>query len=560
MKLIAPGWSRRETVKLRRLSLLLVLVIAVVSSGGCEEALAPQITQFVLDPACEVMTVHADGVYLDVQYFARASGGDRFDDPTGTNAALEFTWDFGDGQKVKNKVGGFHRYTQAGSYTVRLTVKDKDGDEASIEGDVFVGDLGSDLDVLSIGTSSGYSIAKIGDRFRGRVASIDVSDVANPVITGTASLVRFGNPDQAITATDLAKVGNYLYVGTLTKGLRLIDLSQFTQVLTVIPIQNPEGEADAVNGVTVEGSTAYLALSGGLMRRLDVTDPANPSFVPADSLIVQKDPELGSGQDVMTQGSYAYIANIEGLKTINLADLSDSLVVGFGSSPGPAVGVAVAGNSAYLADRGVGLGVYDISTPRLPVRTGWFGTDGEVLNIVAAGGRGYLCDATGGFYVLDLGAGNPIQLGYANTPGAANDVLIDGDYAYVANSGGLQIIDVSDATQPTIVGGILTLGDAVGVAIDGTTLYVAYNGRLDGWNTPMVGTLTTPCPSSTLVQEFEWVWTFGDGSPELTHVAEPIHLYAPTATITDYLVKLRVTERQTQISRFDSLIVSIPNY
>jgi hypothetical protein len=354
--------------------------------------------------------------------------------------------------------------------------------------------------------------------------------------------------------------GDYLYVGVGPSGIRILDTNQFDFAAARVRVIGPEGEDDTVNGITIDNDTAYLAVSDGLMRRLDISNPLNPSFMPSDSTIALEDPLPGKGQDVIAQGNIAYLANIDGLKTISLSDLGDSVVTGFDLSPGPSVGVAVDGNLAYIADRTVGLGVYDVSDPRAPDRIGWLGTDGEVANITISGSNAYLCDTLGGFHVLGLGAGVPTRLGYTNTPGAANDVVIEGNYAYVANSGGLQIIDISDPAMPNIVGSVLTLGDAVGVAVNGTTAYVLYNGLLDGWSTPVIGSLTTPCPSSNLVQEFEWEWDFGDGTDPLTHDSDPAHLYMPTMSVTDYLVKLRVTERQTDVSRSDSLIVSVPNY
>lgn len=569
MKLIAPGSSRRETVKLRPLTLWLVLAITVLLGSGCEEELAPQITQFVLDPDCEVMRQHnepdprtGENVYLTVQYFARASGGNRFDDPTGTNSALEFNWTFGDGSSVKNRVSGFHNYTAPGTYTVRLVVKDKDGDEASIEGEVFVGDFGTELDVLSIGAESGYSTLAVENRLRGQVAVIDVSNPSNPaVVGGPVTLTLLSEGTQQIAASDAAIAGDQLLVAMGNRGLRRLDLNTLTLAQSQFDVPGPGPDPDTVNGITIEGTTAYLALSDGLMRRLDVSNPTNPVFVAGDIVVSEQDDNPGNGQDVMTDGTYAYLANLDGLKTIKLADLSDSLVTGFDGSPGPALGVAVANDNAYIADGGVGLGVYDVSNPLNPMRVEWLGTDGQVVNIATRGDRGYVCDDTGGFYVISTTTHAPTVLGYTNTPGAATDVSLVGNHAYVANSGGLQIIDISDDANPTIVGSVLTLGRAVAAVHDGgSRVYVVYNGNSVGWSTPMEGTLTTPCPSSNLVQEFEWVWDFGDGSDPLTHSANPSHVYAPTPGLVDYWVKLRVTERQTNISRFDSLLVTVPNF
>lgn len=143
----------------------LVLVLALTS---CEEDTSPVISKFKITPECGVMTEHVRpifddngnligqedlGTYLEVDFFARARGGNEKPDPTGANTPLDWTWDFGDGGSVGNVVTGTYRYTEAGIYTITLRVTDEDGDEDTISTTITVGALGSDVDVLEVAAS-----------------------------------------------------------------------------------------------------------------------------------------------------------------------------------------------------------------------------------------------------------------------------------------------------------------------------------------------------------------------------------------------------------------------
>lgn len=135
---------------LPRLRWLSLAVALLALSAGCEEDSVPQITQFEAEPSCDIITSHDDGDYLEVRFFARASGGNGKSDPTGANSPLDWNWEFGDGAGAGNIVNPVHRYTEPGEYTIRLTVTDDDGDTDEQTVRIFVGQRYSDLDVLSV--------------------------------------------------------------------------------------------------------------------------------------------------------------------------------------------------------------------------------------------------------------------------------------------------------------------------------------------------------------------------------------------------------------------------
>jgi len=96
--------------------------------------------------------------------------------------------------------------------------------------------------------------------------------------------------------------------------------------------------------------------------------------------------------------------------------------------PGEAIGVAVAGSYAYVADGQSGLQVIDVSNPAAPAITGT-----------------------------------------VDTPEDASGVAVAGSYAYEADcASGLQVIDVSNPAAPAIEGALIRRAVPRGVAVAGS--------------------------------------------------------------------------------------------
>jgi hypothetical protein len=83
------------------------------------------------------------------------------DDPVGRNSIIDYIWDFGDETEASGIVVD-HSYTEAGNYTVTLTVADVAGNENRTSEVVEVNSLPTkprDDRLLLLGTAGGIAVA-----------------------------------------------------------------------------------------------------------------------------------------------------------------------------------------------------------------------------------------------------------------------------------------------------------------------------------------------------------------------------------------------------------------
>jgi hypothetical protein len=104
---------------------LSVCALAAVLLTSCgDENLAPYFTRLDVSAECGVAP-------FDVEFYAIATGGNEFSDPTGANLYLEINWNFDDGHQTSGSSIVYHTFTRPDTYQVTVTVKDEDGDRAS---------------------------------------------------------------------------------------------------------------------------------------------------------------------------------------------------------------------------------------------------------------------------------------------------------------------------------------------------------------------------------------------------------------------------------------------
>ncbi|MCP4540744.1 MAG: hypothetical protein GY832_26700 [Chloroflexi bacterium] len=241
--------------------------------------------------------------------------------------------------------------------------------------------------------------------------------------------------------------------------------------------------------VVVSGTLAYAGIGPRLVV-LDISDPVVPVVMGRSEVL----PDFVYG--IAVAGNYAYVADKgSGLYVIDISDLAAPAVVGSYDTPGMASEVAVAGNYAYIADGSGGLLIVNISNPAAPVWAGLYNTR-ATSNVAVVGDYAYI--ATGNrLYIIDISTpSTPHEVGDVRADGAS-DVAVTGSYAYASGSmpDDLHIIDVSNPADPVEVG-LYPMLTAYDVTVVGNYAYVASGS--DGLNIidvsiPMTPTLAGSC-------------------------------------------------------------------
>lgn len=230
-----------------------------------------------------------------------------------------------------------------------------------------------------------------------------------------------------------------------------------------------DGGASA-SSIAVLGSLACV-IDGDRLVLVDVIDPAYPI---EDSRLAL--PAVSSG--VAIYGETVFVAaGGAGLVVVDAHDRSLPTIVRVVPLPKPAASVTVSGVNAFVAADGnpSGLYVFDVSAPANPGLIGSLDLPGQGTFVAATSGRAYVAAGTSGLHVIDVTRpGAPALLGTVDTPGRAVGVALSGTIAYVADlDGGLHIVDASNPASPRITSTVLLPGSANAVAFSGSDAYLA---------------------------------------------------------------------------------------
>jgi hypothetical protein len=179
-------------------------------------------------------------------------------------------------------------------------------------------------------------------------------------------------------------------------------------------------------------------------------------------------------REIAVSEKYAYVANCPtGLWIMDVSNPSSPQTAARVTTAGPALGVAVSCNRAFVAER-QGMEIFDVSQPSNPQRVGAYNPGGFFVQdtaVAVEGLRAYLathsCHPLGGcgigrFDVIDISdATTPRRLGafsFCVYGGGPLAVAVSGGYAIVQNGPLLMLVDVSDPSNPTFRGGTSCFG------------------------------------------------------------------------------------------------------
>lgn len=262
-------------------------------------------------------------------------------------------------------------------------------------------------------------------------------------------------------ALDIADRGAALYVAAGDAGLAVFDTAGAQPVQL---FESPCPFATKGEGPKTNRPEPCLALA---LRPSSLVKPT----VGLQSTAL---PLPGSASAIVVSGSLGYVAGgVAGLHRLDLSDpLSPTLSLTI-DTPGAALGLALAGDRAYVADRS-GLQVVDLSTGALRGRYG-APTGSFVQDVALVGDRAYLADRDGLLVVAVSDPDQPALVGSA-AGFTAYRLLTSGGLAYVAaGKDGLLVFSLADPDRPRLVGAYDTPGSAQDLALRGDTLIVADN-------------------------------------------------------------------------------------
>jgi hypothetical protein len=246
-----------------------------------------------------------------------------------------------------------------------------------------------------------------------------------------------------------------------------------------------------VSAVAAQGSYCYIG-EGSTFRVLDASNPSAPS--PVGSLAMP-----GLIQDItiftISGRQYAAVAdNDAGLQIVDVTTATTPALRGYYNTGDYALGVAVFGTNAYIANGNSGFMVFDISNPIRPKLVGSLVTSysDKVAVQTSSGSLFAYVSAGGALAVVDVSTpSNPVLRGQTSaitTSLEPHSLAVSGNRAFLADSYDyLQPIDITNPNSPTPLGSVpnntpsaitITNGRVYTSGPSGLIIYNLVNGSL----------------------------------------------------------------------------------
>ena len=299
-------------------------------------------------------------------------------------------------------------------------------------------------------------IAYVGNRNSFEV--IDVSDPAAPVAIGSFIFANAWYEEMRFE-------GDVGYLRS-RDWLHVVDVSDPTAPTLLASRAMGNGYC-----LDVAGEYAFTTDTVGLLEVIAVSEARVPPTMEAGIAV-------GSGyssEDVIAQGNYAYLAQDDGLHTIDITDPESPSAAGFVSLPVSLENLALDGDIVYGSTGYHDLQVIDVSDPTSPALSTVVSTTTNVGPLSLEGVHLYAASDGGGLMVFDVGDPSaPVQIDALSPGPGVRDIDVSGNYAYAITSGLPNFVsfDVSDPTAVAIVG-TEVFGSPQTLEADGRHVYVA---------------------------------------------------------------------------------------
>ncbi len=279
-------------------------------------------------------------------------------------------------------VSGKHAYVAAGTYGLRIVdISDprRPQQVASLDVKAFAHRVVVSDNLVYLATCSpGWATDGL--------YVVDVSDPRRP------SVLAFRESRNG-PYRDLA-VSNGIAYGATEWGLEVVSLRdpRHPVFLGFLHLWSWIGGPDAVVGVAVSGTRAYLACSQAGLKIVDVSDPTKLTLLGRSS---------GRFSEALAVAdNIAYIADHFGLQLVDVSNPSAPFELGFCPTRGEAYGLAVAGKLVLVADGSRGIAVVDVANPRNPVMAGARSTFGYAYQVAVTQEYVFVADGPGGLVIF----------------------------------------------------------------------------------------------------------------------------------------------------------------
>ncbi len=413
--------------------------------------------------------------------------------------------------------------------------------EAPQELHTFPGTTGT-----SIGRTYDLDLAGTDVFLAAGVTGLVIVDASDPTLMVEKSRLNFPltpSPGNA-TALGVTVNGNYAYVCTASRGLKVVDITNRSLPLQVGGYQS----AAPVRGsyqIAIRGTLAAVANHLDGVRLLDLTNPAAPVFLsqydtpgrtysvgfsgnylfaadgtngllvlsvsnPAAPVLVTSVPMPGSGAGhLQIEGNLVHVSTYEGgLISLDITDPAEPEVVakcytegtpdGFGLTPG-IEGAFVRNGLAYTAWGSDNLRIYDLSVASRLQKYETHDAGPATLDVASSGTTLFAALGATGVRIFNAVAPTFLDTRFTlDTAGSARAVAASGTRLLIADdTAGVLLVDAANPAAPVILGAFDTSGNAQDVAFHGASALVADGSaglRIIDFTNPAAPVLTGTLP------------------------------------------------------------------
>ncbi len=286
---------------------------------------------------------------------------------------------------------------------------------ASWKGDVMYLDVAVEGNI-AYGISNGY---------------LDVLDVTNPL-----NPARIGEYSGLGYCYGVAVSGTVAVVADYYSKLWLLDVSNPAAIVKL-----SEFSISGVHPykVDISNNIAYVALLGGGVAIVDISDPSNPVLKNRITMSYARDAKI-SGNNLFVADGY------NGLQVYNVSDLTTPVKIGNYSTGNFAYTVAVYGNKAVLGDSSPGLTLLDISTPASPANLSSVVLAATPYRLELDENRAFAAEGSSGIETIDLSTPTAIsKISTIQPEDFTRGVVLSGNTLFFADrDAGMGIEDVTD--------------------------------------------------------------------------------------------------------------------